>query len=711
SMSGDFKGAVKVLKDMLMWKEKGGIKFDGMAWKVANYKFMRLAIAYLLASSAVYAIPGASSAFISSSPWSIVLNEDHSLTATEGSVVISSICSELNVKTADGAVQDVNSCDLKGFQEEPTLEISQGGDAVVVTHHGMEGMPTLEQRFEQNEEGGFVVSLKVTAGGGGDWSTNYIAPIAGAEMVTKGGEDVDGKTIIVPWDNDIESMYQSRSLSSLYSDLVGMTSAYVTAFYDSGSRGGVVVGALEHTVWKTGVGFRAKARGLGEGGYGVRDLKAYGGLNGLKETRDYVEHGWVSSKGGEVVSPKFLVAEGDDWRDAMEVYGRAQVEDRMELPGGMKGPVVGWNSWGAQQFPATLQNAVDASEAIRTLKEEGFGGEGGWGGDAFVDFDAVDISLEEQVKLVETTEKNGQSAGFYLAPWSYFSDDLEATVECGGEVWNVVDLVKKNAKGKPLKVLDKRVLGQKNYAYDPTHEAVLCLAMDMIDEAAEAGMKLVKIDFINWGAMEGGSGKNGEHAKAGEGIETGAAAYNYGMERIRERVDGRMIISLSMAPTFPNHFAHARRIGCDQMYGGVEFTMNQLWGGWWQQEMLLLDPDLMVFVKDYIFDIPSILKPLINPWKMDEMSRVNKGVVHGGFYLAGDDLSNSTGVEAVQKWLGNKDVNEVAMLGEAFRPVSSPKDGVHVRAPEVFELESKKTGDKFLAVFNYNFRAMEGFEG
>ena len=63
------------------------------------------------------------------------------------------------------------------------------------------------------------------------------------------------------------------------------------------------------------------------------------------------------------------------------------------------------------------------------------------------------------------------------------------------------------------------------------------------------------------------------------------AAYNYGMEKIAEVIDNRMVISLSMAPTFPNHFAHARRIGCDQMYGGVEFTMNQLWGGWWQKEV------------------------------------------------------------------------------------------------------------------------------
>ena len=167
-------------------------------------------------------------------------------------------------------------------------------------------------------------------------------------------------------------------------------------------------------------------------------------------------------------------------------------------------------------------------------------GDGGWGGEAFIDFDAVNIGLDEQVKLVETTDKNGQSAGYYMAPWSYFSDDLTATTECGGKVWNVVDMVKKDAKGTPLKVLDKRVMFQTNYAYDPTHEGVLCAAMRDIDKAIEAGMKLVKIDFINWGAMEGGSGESGEHF-VGE-VETGVAAYNYGMEKIAEKIGEEMII-------------------------------------------------------------------------------------------------------------------------------------------------------------------------
>ena len=115
--------------------------------------------------------------------------------------------------------------------------------------------------------------------------------------------------------------------------------------------------------------------------------------------------------------------------------------------------------------------------------------------------------------------------------------------------------------------------------------------------------------------------------------------------------------------------------------------------------MLTLDPDLIVFNKNEIIDVPSVLKPFVNGFKMDSRSRVNKGVVHGGFYLAGDDMTNSTSVELTQKYLGNEEVNKVALLGEPFRAVSSPER--IVVAPSVFELDSKK-GGKYLAVFNYN---------
>ena len=242
-------------------------------------------------------------------------------------------------------------------------------------------------------------------------------------------------------------------------------------------------------------------------------MEAVAGLNGLEETRDWVEHGWVESDGSpesggvHVVSgPLFFVGEFEDWRDGMETYARSQVLKNPDLPDDVEKPIMGWNSWGVTQFPTTLENAVAASGVMKGLEDAGFEG-------SFIDFDAVNIPFSEQAKIVETTDGNAQRAGFYSAPWSYFSDDLDATVECGGSTYKQMELVKKNGKGEPLKAVDKlfQVPPGVNYAYDPTHPGVLCLAMDLMQEALDAGMKLVKIDFINWGAMEGGSRDDGGH--------------------------------------------------------------------------------------------------------------------------------------------------------------------------------------------------------
>ena len=66
--------------------------------------------------------------------------------------------------------------------------------------------------------------------------------------------------------------------------------------------------------------------------------------------------------------------------------------------------------------------------------------------------------------------------------------------------------------------------------------------------------------------------------------------------------------------------------------------------------MLLLDPDLVVFNKDLLVEwAPKPLKPLVNKFSMDSMSRVNKAIVHGGLYLAGDDFKNQTSVEMAEE--------------------------------------------------------------
>ena len=69
------------------------------------------------------------------------------------------------------------------------------------------------------------------------------------------------------------------------------------------------------------------------------------------------------------------------------------------------------------------------------------------------------------------------------------------------------------------------------------------------------------------------------------------AAYAHGLELIWRAVDGRAIISYSMALPFPHQYGHARRIGCDQMFGAIEYSMNQLAGGWWLSQLYTwLDP-------------------------------------------------------------------------------------------------------------------------
>ena len=48
--------------------------------------------------------------------------------------------------------------------------------------------------------------------------------------------------------------------------------------------------------------------------------------------------------------------------------------------------------------------------------------------------------------------------------------------------------------------------------------------------------------------------------------------------------------------------SHARHQGCEQMYGGVEYGMNQFAGGWWLNGLYSwLDPDLVALQGDYWF--------------------------------------------------------------------------------------------------------------
>ena len=75
-------------------------------------------------------------------------------------------------------------------------------------------------------------------------ATNFVSPMSGA--VWSIGAGLMTRVLNIPIDSDMQSMYASLPL-------VSGTSLYGTAVYDEKSRKGLVVGFLEHTLFKSGV--------------------------------------------------------------------------------------------------------------------------------------------------------------------------------------------------------------------------------------------------------------------------------------------------------------------------------------------------------------------------------------------------------------------------------------------------------------------------
>lgn len=152
------------------------------------------------------------------------------------------------------------------------------------------------------------------------------------------------------------------------------------------------------------------------------------------------------------------------------------------------------------------------------------------------------------------------------------------------------------------------------------------------------------------------------------------AAYSYLLQMIATAVNGRALIDYGISLPLPvGPAGHARHHGCEQMYGGVEYGMNEYAGGWWLNRLYtFLDPDLVTFQGDYWFRPNNFTKLL----SMDARSRVAKAVVYGGVFKSGDDLTNATNVALTKEFMGNARVNAMwstaraGVDGTTFRPIS-----------------------------------------
>ena len=135
-----------------------------------------------------------------------------------------------------------------------------------------------------------LLSLQLGFTGPAGLTTNWVSPLAQAawSIGTTGAARLKSRVLNIPLDSDIQSMYASLPV-------ISGTSLFATAIYDEASRKGLVLGFLDHGLFKTGIQ------------YGVEHITAVAGVNGKLLTRDVAPHGMVPNLGVASAVPTLAI--------------------------------------------------------------------------------------------------------------------------------------------------------------------------------------------------------------------------------------------------------------------------------------------------------------------------------------------------------------------------------------------------------------------
>lgn len=503
----------------------------------------------------------------------------------------------------------------------------------------------------------FFVQVKVY---GKNVATNYISPLTTSEVMIEGAGDKRG--LAVPFDNDMWVRYNAQPLEK-----ASYTSSEVTALYNNDNRRGLIIGSVEHTVWKSGIKVQHMDDKL--------TLTAFGGLSDSVITHDKIMHGKVSTNNTLCSSPKIMVGMFDDWRNGMEEYARAnKLAEPPVIAAWKKATPMGWNSWGAIQSKINLDKAkrvVDFfSDSCKGFRNEA--------GTLYIDLDSYwdnmmkggingDVSALQE--FVQYCRSKNCKPGIYWAPFTDWGKH-DRQVE-GSASWNYpATWTRQNGK-----IMD--VDGA--LAMDPTHPATRARMVTYINRFKELGFEMIKVDFLGHAALE--SDRFYDRA-----VTTGMQAYRAGMEFLDSVLDNKMLVYAAISPTMATaRYVHMRRIGCDAFSAidNTEYTLNSTGYGWWQSTLYdYIDADHVVFNKETAGA---------------NRARMASALVTGTL-ITGDDFA-TTGAwsEAAKRLLQNKDLLSVVKDGHSFRPLeaNTGNNGVVLFTKTV-------KGAIYLAAFNYN---------
>ncbi len=492
-----------------------------------------------------------------------------------------------------------------------------------------------------------------------DISSNYLAPIK-TTTATSFLPTLNNKTLFVPFDNDRWVRYKSVNFGT------SSTSYEVGLMFNAKSREGLVLGSIEHDLWKTGIVISTNTLNS------VKSMEVYGGITS-EETRDVLSHGKV--KGKIIKSPKIFVGYFDDWRVGMETYGDANAIVAPKLPWNKPKPF-GWNSWGAIQTNLSYTNSTQVADYIyKNLQNNNFCDTDGV---VYIGLDSYwdRLTLSDRIKFVKFCKARGQKGGIYWSPFVDWSKNPDKLVEGSSNVfYRDIYLY---ANGQPIKTTNIDA-----YAIDPTHPASKKRAETYLYQFKLAGFEYLKLDFLTHGSLEADKHYD-------DTVYTGIQAYNQGLKHIVDYLDNSMYLNFSIAPLFPSNYAHGRRIACDAyaaMTGDMstEYTLNSLTYGWWL---------------DHVYNYNDADNVVLNGVNIGEnRARITSSVITG-IFIIGDDYSESgpqTPKLRAPDLLTKPEINRIAHNCKAFRPVESADGDA---ATDMFITTFADT--TYVALFNYS---------
>lgn len=456
-------------------------------------------------------------------------------------------------------------------------------------------------------------------------TSNYLAPVY-STSTSSFLPASDNRNLFVPWDNDDWVRYNNASFGSK------VTSCEVTALYNMSSREAMIVGSVEHTVWKTGVTAVTKSSGA------ITRLQAFAGLSN-NWTRDQLPHGAVS--GTTLSSPKIMIGWFADWREGLETYADLNAVIAPKLPWKGGKPFI-WNSWGVLQKNISYDNASQVAEWINTNLPE-------YNNDstAYICLDSywTNLTTNRLKQFAKQCHDRGQKAGIYWTPFLDWSNNPNKQVE-GAMQYHYSDIWIR-VKGQPL-------VRTQATACDPTHPATRARIKLYMENFRTWGFDFVKLDYLVHGAIQADSYYD-------PSVTTAMQAYASGMEYL-DSVAGDMFVNISIAPLFPAQYAHGRRIACDA-YGSLdnsEYTLNSTTFGWWLDHAYSYN------------DADNIV--LLGQTEGANKVRILSGILTGLLSL-GDDFSNAGDATAkirAIKLVNNAGLMQSARLTKAFRPMQVP---------------------------------------